>query len=485
MKLKLFILLFLCSFSSSFATNQLDIVTYADFSHIRDIAVSINSVYFATTEGVIKYDKFDNNWDDPLTGSDGIDYRSIFQIFVDQFDRKLYARTESSSYEYDLLFKSWFFVNEIPPVDTYSKEGTISPIMYVPQGYIYSGDGAVIDQAGIEYPINRVVKDGSGTKWMGIWGLGAATAGIGDIIEFLPFGLIQNRVNTIFNSNGEIIVGGANIGSSRTGLTFFDVDNNKFTYKESGVQYDFPDDDVSCIEEDEKNLYIGTIGGIITFDNKTLSVKNKLTFRDGLISNEVLSLRKYKDKLYIGTLYGLQVLEQATDSLKFVYPSQFQNQEIYDLELAGSTLWIASSVGAFQLNLETYDLKKFQDPHNLVNGRILNIEQDGTDIFIASQLGMVRLNLKTGKTTPFVSDAFGVNYRALAVNEDVAFLSTDRGFEIYYLTDDGYSTEREFTTSDGIPSQYVYDLLLDGDYLWIGSDRGLSLFLWNDPDRVD
>ena len=468
-----------------FAVNKVDIVTYADFSHIRDIAVSLNAVYFATSEGVIKYDRFSKNWDEPLNGSPGIDYRSIFQIYVDQFDRKLYARTETNSYEYDTMFKDWYFVNEIPTLDNNTSNSAPSSIMYVPPGYVYSGDGYVIDQAGIEYPINRVVKDGADTKWMGIWGLGAAKASSGDMIEFLPYGLIQNRVNTIYNSNGEIIVGGGNIGTSRTGLTFFDVDNNKFSYKESGVQFDFPDDDVSCIEEDENNLYVGTIGGVIIFDNETLEVKDKLTNRRGLISNEVLSLKKYKNQLFIGTLYGLQMLDRQTDSLKLVYPNQFQNQEIYDLELTDSSLWIASSVGAFQLNLKTYDLKKFQDPHNLTNGRILNIERTGNNIFIASQAGMVRLNLKTGKTTSFVSDAYGLNYRGLAANDDVAFLTTDRGFEIYYLTDSGYSNEREFTTSDGIPSQYVYDLLLDGDYLWIGTDRGLSLFLWNDPDRID
>ena len=42
-----------------------------------------------------------------------------------------------------------------------------------------------------------------------------------------------------------------------------------------------------------------------------------------------------------------------------------------------------------------------------------------------------------------------------------------------------------FTTQDGLPSNEIYELLLDGDYLWIGSDRGLTRFLWNDPDRID
>ena len=55
---------------------------------------------------------------------------------------------------------------------------------------------------------------------------------------------------------------------------------------------------------------------------------------------------------------------------------------------------------------------------------------------------------------------------------------------IYCLNED-QPTEREFTVDDGLQSNNILALLVDGDYLWIGSDRGLTEFLWNDPDRID
>lgn len=467
------------------AGNEIDIVTYADFSHIRDIAVSMDHVYFATTEGVVRYDKFSDAWVKPLTGSPGVDYRNIFRIFVDQFDKKLYARTEINSYEYDMMFESWFFTNKIPSLDNSSREVTPSQIMFVPPAYIYTGDGNIQDQTGFEYRINRMIDDGSGEIWLSVWGLGAAKTSSSDIIEFLPYGLIQNRVNTIFDSDGIILASGDNIGTNRTGISFFDYDNNQFSYKESGLTFEFPDEDITCFEEDNKFYYVGTSGGLTVLDRENLNVVKRITERYGLIDDELLSLEIVKNKLYIGTLNGLQVLSTDTDSLRLVYSNQFKNQEIYDLELTDSTLWIASSVGAFQLHLKTNKLKQFRDPHHIIFNRVFNIKHEGVNLFIASQDGMVRLNLKTGKTTPFISDSHGINYRALAVNEDVAFLSTDFGFTMFYLTETGYSNEREFTTTDGIPSQFIFDLLVDGDFLWIGSDRGLSLFLWNDPDRID
>ncbi len=467
------------------AATKIDIVTYADFSHIRDIAASMNNVYFATTEGVIKYDKFSEKWQKPLNGSPGIDYRNIYKLYVDQFDQKLYARTEINAYEYDMMFESWFYINEIPTIDNPAREILPSKIMYVPTGYIYTGDGYIQDALGIQYQINRMIDDGSGTKWLSIWGLGAAKASSSDIIEFLPYGLIQNRVNTIFYSDGTLIVGGDNVGSARTGITFFDYNDNSFSYKESGLSFDFPDENIKCIEEDSDFYYIGTSGGLTILDKENLDVVKNITERNGLVDDRLLSLKMIKDKLYIGTINGLQVYSEKTDSLKLVYSSQFKNQEIYDLELVDSTLWIASAVGAFQLHLNTHKLKKFVDPHKIAFSRIYNIEHKGENLFIASSNGMVRLNLKTGETTPYISDSHGTNYRALAVNDSVAFISTDFGFTMFYLDADGYSNEREFTTTDGLPSQFVFDLLIDGDYLWVGSDRGLSLFLWNDPDRID
>ncbi len=427
------ILILFCSQPIS-ARNIVDIITYADFSHIRDIAVSINYAYFATSEGVIRYDKFDEAWKEPLTGSPGVDYRNIFKLYVDQFDKKLYARTETNAYEYDILFDSWFFTSDIPVLDNPSTDVAPSPIMYVPPDYIYTGDGYIKDQNGFEYPINKMVDDGSGVKWLSIWGIGAAKTTNSDIVEFLPYGLIQNRVNKIFDSNGIIVVGGDNAGSRHTGITFFDYENNAFSYKETGLTFEFPDDDITCIEEDENYYYIGTSGGLTILDIETLEVVKRITQRNGLIVDELLSLKKVKNKLYIGTLNGLQILTPDNDSLKLVYSNQFKNQEIFDLELTDSTLWIASAVGAYQLNLETNKLQKFQDPHQLIFSRAYNIEHYNENLFIASQNGMIRLNLKTGKTTPYISTSHGAHYRALAVNDTVAFISTDFGFTMFYLS---------------------------------------------------
>ena len=53
------------------------------------------------------------------------------------------------------------------------------------------------------------------------------------------------------------------------------------------------------------------------------------------------------------------------------------------------------------------------------------------------------------------------------------------------LTERKTGRKRIFNEFDGLLSVYINALVPDGDYLWIGSDQGLTRFMWVNPDRVD
>ncbi len=136
------------------------------------------------------------------------------------------------------------------------------------------------------------------------------------------------------------------------------------------------------------------------------------------------------------------------------------------------------------MNLLNGRLRKFQDPHAIVFNRVYSIKHHQQKVWLASDGGLVGIDLESGVTYPFVSISRGFYGRALAVNDQIVATASTNGLTLYFLDQDP-PLEREFTTQDGLPSDEIYELLLDGDYLWIGSDRGLTRFLWNDPDRID
>jgi ligand-binding sensor domain-containing protein len=460
-------------------------VTYADFSFVNSVAASMTHVYFATTEGIIRYNIFQDQWEDPLTGAEGLDNEDITRIWVDVFDKDLYAETSNGLYEYDSLFDKWFPTVELPTLDNSSVHMSPPQIMHPPIGFTYGADGLLVDRYNRQFYIHDILDDQSGVLWIGTWGYGPAKAGsTSRQIDLLPYGLLQNRVNALFKQDSLLWIGGSLYNSYRSGISVFDPTKNKFFYIESGLESDFPAVDINCLDGDDTCLYVGTPEGLFCLNKEMRGVTRNYSTRSGLSDDDVLSMKVVGDSIFVGTAGGLNVILSSKDSVGVVRPSQLFGEVIYDLELADSSLWIAGSSGAYRLKLPSGKLQKFQDPHAVLFGQVYDIERCGDNLWFASDDGLIRLNIKTGETEPFRLTNRKITPRALAVNDTIAAVASDKGMTVIFHKNKKQLI-REFTTEDGLASNTVYSLLLDGDYIWIGTDKGLTKFLWNNPERVD
>ncbi len=482
----LFILSMLMLSSAAFGRYPADqAVTFTNFSYVRYTAASTAKVYFATTAGILVFNHMQNRWELPLTSTPGLDEQDILQIWVDQFDRNLYARTPDGLFEYDMLLESWFSITEIPEFSNFSKHVSAPQVMHAPPGFTYSADSELIDPWGRYWPVNDVLDDGSGYWWFGFWGFGAARARTSNrILNLMPFGLLQERVNTIWADGDVLFVSGAVFDEPRTGITKMNPDSLEFEFIESGVQPGFPAIDINCIEGDSAYLYIGTPWGLYMLNRSTGYVDRTITKRYGLINENVISLEAVGDSIYIGTAEGLSMVTGQSDSISLVRPTMFSSQRIWDIEGIDGYIWIGSSNGAFRLTPGQDRLQRFQDNENVLFADVYDIQRWGDMLWFVSDAGLVRLNLETGESESFQSAISKIGPRSLAVNDSIAAVSSDQGITVLFHSHEKPFT-RDFTTRDGLASNRVYALLMDGDFIWVGTDRGLTQFLWNNPDRVD
>ena len=60
-----------------------DWVNYTNFRYVTSAAMDQTTVYFGTTGGIIRFDKFSKEWLDPLTVTDGIPDSRIDNIAYD------------------------------------------------------------------------------------------------------------------------------------------------------------------------------------------------------------------------------------------------------------------------------------------------------------------------------------------------------------------------------------------------------------------
>jgi len=479
--------LFLSTFSITYAFYPVgQAVTYGEFTHINHIAVSNTHAYFATTRGIIRYNKAEKYWANPLTGTDGVDHNDIRKIWVDDFDTRLYAQTSDGYFEYDILLEKWYSLNSIPDVINQSSHIKLPTTLYAPPLYNYDGYyGHLIDPHGRNFLFEDVVEDFQGNLWIGSWGYGAFSSNSTNYyLNPLPFGLIQDRVNALYDDNGTFLISGAVLNDHRTGITLYNTKEDDFSFIESGIDNLFPSVDINCLAADEYSIYAGTPNGLYVIDKANYIIDRHLTSSNGLAYDNIISLFVNNDSLFIGTEYGLSVLYHSEDSGIVIRKTSFPEVVIFDMEMVDNTLWLGTSMGAYRLKLKSGQLQKIRDDMSVLFSDVIDIEQFENYLWFLSDKGLVKLNIENGEHQSFPNVFASSVANALAVNDVIAAIATEKGMAIYFHAKKKPFT-REFTVDDGLPSNYTYSIMLDGDYLWLGSEMGLTRFYWNNPDRVD
>ncbi|MBD3403075.1 hypothetical protein GF420_09270 [candidate division GN15 bacterium] len=459
-------------------------VTYTNFNFVRYATASLKRVYFATTNGVIIYNKDRARWDQPLRLPR--EATDVLRLWVDTFDEVLYIETPTSYYEYDVTLDAWFPLIDLPQVRNPDVRHLSLPRNMIPPiGFNYSADGDLIDPSGRSYAVTEMIDDGSGTLWIGTWGYGVAKANATtNTMELLPYGLLQSRVNAMYADGPQLFVSGAVFGDYRTGITVIDREENSFDYIETGVDFSIESYDINCLEGDDESIYVGTPYGLYVFDRGNRSVREHYDGSRGLSDDNVISLYKLGDSLFIGTASGLTLMSFSRDSIFYVSPEEFSGQVIYALEPSDKYMWIGSENGAYRFRLNDGALQRFRDPSNILFSSVYAIERFENFLWLAADDGVVQVNLRTADVTPYREQLYNRGGRALAVNADIAAISSDNGVTfIFHGRSESYT--REFTIDDGLASDLVFSLRMDGRYLWIGTDEGLTRFLWDNPRRVD
>ena len=128
-----------------------DWVTYVNFRFITSAATDQSIVYFGTTGGVIRYDKFNREWLQPLTVTDGIPNDRIDNIAYDPEWDRIWVTTPSGDAYYDPTLERWYTGGEFPT--QYSRNDYNKykfDILNTDFGYFYR-DGYIGDRYGRSY----------------------------------------------------------------------------------------------------------------------------------------------------------------------------------------------------------------------------------------------------------------------------------------------------------------------------------------------
>ena len=462
-----------------------DWVSYTNSRYVTGIARGFNTIYFATTGGILRYDKAFQKWLDPFTTSDGMPDNRVRRIAVDPLTDDLWIDTPAGASYFNPGFEDWSTIANFPAEMVQSPRMSINqlPQFFTPQGYTYFSPGLLTDREMLEYRITQILEDDNNIAWMGIWGLGPAR---GDLtvndLAIMPQGPFDDDVADLDSDGDEFwFLGGGN--GMPGSITYYDRANGEWEYFDSQRDQGIVSDQYYAIAHDDKNVWIGSEMGLVRMDRSSQKFQSYGRF-DGISGDRVTALLPIKNNLLIGTDRGVSVFDLKRDTLYDANTDIMLPRLVFDFAQKDSTIYAATDLGIFSLQWGGSAWKRMllDSPHLRAN--VYDIQVVDSLLYTVGDDGVVIVNLNNNQSTIHDRNTIfrNADLTTLLVYDGVMWVGGNDGlFRFNSRKGNWY----RYTTSDGLISMRVRSLIGDGDHVWIGTERGISRFRWNDFDRSD
>ena len=286
------------------------------------------------------------------------------------------------------------------------------------------------------------------------------------------------------------------------GLNKFDPKTKLFKrYLHKGNIKDIIGKRVWTLSVDEENgkeiLWVGTGSGMDKFyikEERFVHFKSNWNNPSTLSSRWVFAILSKKDKVYIGTQIGFNVLDKKTNKFTRYFSNKddstsLSNDLIWDLEEdSEGNIWIATSDGVNKFNPKT---KKFTRLYKSRNSSKSLSSSDASslmfdsknNLWIGTDLGINKLNLETSEITYYNKNHGLPDNNIYSSQEDAngnIWFATNRGLvKLNPTTEEIVS----FTEADGIQSnEFNFPSLKDKNgKLYFGGVNGFNAFY---PDSI-
>lgn len=469
---------------------QGDWVSYSQFRYVTSIAQDFDHIYFGTTGGITRYDRFTRKWDDPFTSSDGLPDNWIRDVAYDPDRNEIWADTYAGAAVYQDVFGEWTWEPEFPR--NLSKSDTSSlrlPDLFTEFGPTTAGSDWVMDSHLDRYPITNYLRgDYHDELWVGTWGLNAGLASLRHLqLKMFRTGLYDRDVKAIAIDGDDIWFGGTGHLSPSTGISRYNRKTKTWNYYSAEYVPFLTSNQVNVMESDSIYVWFGTEGGLNRMRKKDATWRSYNTFR-GLPENDVTALEADGGYLWIGTSRGIAVYDLGTDTLRSVSNPLLEDLYVFCVLADSYYVWVGTEYGVYTLDKQKSTWYRFVTPDGLLQGRVRSIARwsdqkvpsGKEEIWFGTDTGILGYSPLSDKRRVYDNR---MNFPEL----NVVKLVCDRK-HVWAATQDGvWKLNRatdiwiKYNIDDGLLDNDVQDLVLDGDYIWFGTPQGATRFFWNNP----
>jgi frataxin-like iron-binding protein CyaY len=465
--------------------RQGDWISYSDFRYVTSIAISPKYVFFGTTQGITRYNRYTQSWDYPFTTSTGLLDSWVEDLAYDPSRGELWVKTKEGVCGYQPAFEDWIYGGSFPENLALSRRGKFESLYFFPPfGYHYFPEGYIADDHLREFPINAWLKDDWDNLWLGTWGL---NAGVGSYrthqLKLFKYGLMGGNVEAILKDGDKTWFGGKGGYWGSSGITVYDRQAGEWRYFEPNYTDGLLSDEVTCFAASSTYVWVGTTQGLSHYNKRTGRWSYYTTF-DGLPSDHVTDLDVDDSLLWIGTSSGMGQLSFPDDTSLTLVNMGLNLKWIYDVEIGKDMVWVGTEEGLYGWDKHRRKWVKFSSAQAPILGEVTAISLWDDEVWLGTPhtISVFRKSTRSWKTLNPPLYQSGGFILCLAVDKTSVWAGTPSGAFKYNRQGDSWKI---YTTNDGLLDNMVQSIAIEEDYIWFGTRLGATRFYWNSPYRID
>lgn len=411
--------------------------------------------------------RFENNKLKEFTHIFGISNSTVLSIAEDKSGNVFFGTDDSQLIVYSAAqeIKKISLGTDINGINTMY---TADELIYIGTGRgLYTWNGSELVKSSIlpNTTINSLIVDQNNTLWMGTLRGLFRHSGISSTLDSLTEqnGIPNNIIRDMkFDQEGNLWV-----GTYRSGV-FFLSDGSITSYTENdGLATDI----ITSVTENGKNTFLlGNENGVINvLEDGSISVFNSPV---PIPSERLKNLfTDNKGRIWISTYGGLIVLDDDQGKHFSISDGFIDNFIRVAFQTSDGSVWVGTKNAGLIIFDSLDNWSQISISNGLSSNYIMSIEEDSNgNIIVATISGLNIIKDRKVVKTVTVEEGLPSNFMfATLSTEDYIWIASNDG-----LT--GYSEQKiiNFNTENGLPSNIVYDVLLDDNgMIWIPSENSI------------
>lgn len=485
-----------------------DWITYAPARFINSIDVGDDYVFFGTRRGgILRYHLYEHYWDYPFTTSNGLSSNRISRVVYDASSQKWYARTNKGIDVYNPGFEYWEKSrhDQLPArrqpdpneVQEYRQQRNYHfPVFYRPglaelpdffggRDYEFRPPRDILDRDNRLFHLNpERIMDSFRTLWLSTDGLGPVSADpLAQDLKIHPRGLPNISPRDVYFDKDVTWIGGVQLRREPFGITAWNSETDTWQDFEARYISELRNDNIFCISGNRNYVFFGSEDGLLRYDKKNEQWKS-FTVYQNLESNRINDLAFLRGELYIATDRGLNRLSPSGSSAYDTDDNKIKNIAIQKILALDSTLILATAGGLYEYFPEKDKSVFFATRSALLAVRVTALNARSDSLWFAGGNGIIFFDKRNDRWTSFTQ----IQQRLQTVFHDIAFtrgnvwFACNAGLLKYNVAGNRWYL---YTKNDGLVSNAVFHIDVDGDDLWLSTAGGVTVFRWLRPGRIE